>query len=147
MPLRICSRFRQNEKKGKKRFSYGNAGPSLAILMARGRWGHGWTRLCHQRQLYPYTTVYITHPWGGLPSSIAREPKGCQHRTIHREARREMFASPTLFAPTLLRLGRYRAWKIRPWGGVMHRQSYTVGRAKLVLAMSPYFTVFLGVTI
>lgn len=24
--------------------------------------------------------VYITHLWGGFPSSISRQPRGCQHR-------------------------------------------------------------------
>ena len=67
MPLRICSRFRQNEKKGKKRFSYGNAGPSLAILMARGRWGHG----CATSVNHTRIRRCISHTLGGLPSSIA----------------------------------------------------------------------------
>ena len=30
----------------------------------------------------PYTTVYITHPWGGFPSSIGRQPRERQYRTI-----------------------------------------------------------------
>ena len=31
----------------------------------------------------PYTTVSVTHPWGDLTSSIACQPRGCQHRTIY----------------------------------------------------------------
>ena len=26
-------------------------------------------------------TVYTTHPWSGFPSTIARQPRGCQYRT------------------------------------------------------------------
>ena len=29
------------------------------------------------------TAVYITPLWGGLLRSIARQPRGCQHRMIH----------------------------------------------------------------
>ena len=33
----------------------------------------------------PYATVYYTTPppWGDFPCPIARQPRGCQHRTIH----------------------------------------------------------------
>ena len=30
----------------------------------------------------PCMTVYITHPWGGFPRSIARQLRGCRYRTI-----------------------------------------------------------------
>ena len=47
----------------------------------------------------PHTTVYITHPWGDFPSSIARQPRGChQDRTIRlRDALGKMFPTPDLF--------------------------------------------------
>ena len=36
--------------------------------------------------------VYVTHPFGGFPSSIAREPRGPQYRAIRfRKALDEMF--------------------------------------------------------
>ena len=44
------------------------------------------------------TTVYITPSRGGLPSSIARHPRGCQYRTTRlRKAPGETFPPPTIF--------------------------------------------------
>ena len=41
---------------------------------------------------YPYATVYLTPPWCGFSSSIARQPRGCQYRTLRlRKALGEMF--------------------------------------------------------
>ena len=55
---------------------------------------------------------YITPPWGGLPSSIARQPRGCQYRTTRlRKALDEMFTTPTLSAPTL-----FQPWEISTIG-------------------------------
>ena len=52
-----------------------------------------------------HTTVYITHPWGGFPRSIARQPRGCLHRTTRlRKALGKMFPTPIFFAPTLFQL-------------------------------------------
>ena len=65
------------------------------------------------------TTVYMTPPCGGFPSSIARRPRGCQYRTTRRlrKAPDEMFTTPTFSAPTLFQLlSRYRAWEIGPRG-------------------------------
>ena len=43
------------------------------------------------RRLNIYDGAYHT-PWGGVPSSIARQPRGCQYRTIRlRKALGEMF--------------------------------------------------------
>ena len=72
----------------------------------------------------PHTTVYITHPWGDFPSSIARQPRGChQDRTIRlRDALGEMFATPTFQAPTLFELSGYRAGKIGPGRCDIHRR-------------------------
>ena len=43
-----------------------------------------------------YCVQYITPPWGGFPSSIARQPRGCQYRTIRLwKALSEMFPTPT----------------------------------------------------
>ena len=39
---------------------------------------HGITRTLH----VPYRTVYVTHSWSGVPSSIPRQPRGCQCRLI-----------------------------------------------------------------
>ena len=65
--------------------------------------------------LLPYTTVYITHPWGGFPSTIARQPRGCQDRTIRlRKSLRATLPTQALSAPTLITLWRYRPWKNRP---------------------------------
>ena len=66
------------------------------------------------------TTVYdgvchiITPSSGDFPSSIARQPRGCEDRTIRlRKALGEMFPAPTFLAPTLLsQLWRYRAGKL-----------------------------------
>ena len=59
--------------------------------------------------------MYITPHWGGFASSIARQPRGCQYRTIRlRKALGQMFPTPTFLAPTLFQLWRYRAWKIGP---------------------------------
>ena len=44
---------------------------------------------------YPYKTVHISHPGGGLPSSIARQARGSQYRTIDlRKALGEIFPRP-----------------------------------------------------
>ena len=70
---------------------------------------------------YPWRTVYITHSWGGFPSSTARQRRGCQYRTTRlRKALHEMCTTPTFSAPTLLQLWRYRAWKIGPGGCDIH---------------------------
>ena len=46
--------------------------------------------------------VYHPPPWGGFPRSIARQPTGCQYRTIRLpKALDEMFLTPTFLAPTL----------------------------------------------
>ena len=60
--------------------------------------------------------VYHTlHAWGVFPSSIARQARGCQYRTIClRKALSEMLPTPTVSAPMLVLLRRYRAWKIGP---------------------------------
>ena len=64
------------------------------------------------------TTVYMTPPCGGFPSSIARRPRGCQYRTIRlRKALGERFPTSTfLHAPAPFQLFRYRGWKIGPGG-------------------------------
>ena len=65
----------------------------------------------------PYRTVYITPPWDGFPSSTARQPRGCQYRTIRlrqKKALGDTFPKPTSLAPTLIRLWRYRPWTIDP---------------------------------
>ena len=65
---------------------------------------------------YLYTTK-TTHPWDSFSSSIARQPRGCQYRTIRlRKALGEMFPTPTFLAPALFQLWRYRPWKIGPGG-------------------------------
>ena len=58
-----------------------------------------------------YDGVYHTRLWGGFPRSIARQPSGCQYRTIRfRKALDEMCSPPTCFAPVALsRLRKYRA--------------------------------------
>ena len=67
---------------------------------------------------------YITPPWGGLPSSIARRPRGCQHRTIRvREALGEMVPKPTFLVPRLFQLWTHRAWNISPEGCDVHRRT------------------------
>ena len=59
-----------------------------------------------------YDGVHHT-PWGGFPTSIARQPRGCQYRTMRlRKALGEMFPTPTISAPARFQLWRYRAWKI-----------------------------------
>ena len=46
----------------------------------------------------PHTTVYITSPWGGFRRSIARKPRGSQHRTIRLpKALAEMVPTPTFW--------------------------------------------------
>ena len=69
-------------------------------------------------------------PWGGFPSSISRQPRECQSRTVRlRKALGEMIPTRAFLAPALFQLRwRYRAWKIGPGGaGVM----YTVVRGIL----------------
>ena len=71
----------------------------------------------------PYTTAYITHPWGGFSCSMAWRPLGCQHRTIYlRKALGEMFPTPTFLASTLLQLWRHQPWKIDPGVCDIHRR-------------------------
>ena len=72
------------------------------------------------------TTVHITPLWGGFPSSMSRQPRGCRYQTIRvRKTLGEMFPTPTFLAPELLQLWRYRAWKIGPGGaGVIYTVVY-----------------------
>ena len=73
--------------------------------------------------LVTYTTLYITHPWGGFRSSIARQPRGCRYRTTRlTKALDEMFTTPAFSAQALFQLWRYRAWKIGPGGCDIHRR-------------------------
>ena len=66
----------------------------------------------------PGTTVYVTHPSGGFPSSIARQPRRCQYRMIRlRSGLGEMFPTPTLF-----QLWRYRPRRIGPEGCDVQRR-------------------------
>ena len=45
----------------------------------------------------------ITPLWGGFPSSITRQPRGCQYRTTCvRKARGEMFAKPSFLVSKLI---------------------------------------------
>ena len=68
------------------------------------------------RRLAVYDGI-ITLPWGGFPRSIARQPRGCQYRTIRlRKGFLEMFPIPTFLVPPLFQLPRYRAWKIGSGG-------------------------------
>ena len=57
-------------------------------------------RLGHElRAIIPYTTVCITRLWGGFISSIARQPRGYQHRTTgFWKAVGEMFPTLTFLA-------------------------------------------------
>ena len=74
--------------------------------------------------LLPYTTEYSTHLWGGFPSSIARQPRGCQYPTIRlRKALWDMFPTPTFLAPILSQLWRYIAWEIGPGVCDIHRRN------------------------
>ena len=77
---------------------------------------------------------YITPPWGGLPSSIARQPRGCQYRTMRlREAPGEMFPMLTFSASALFRPWRYRAWKVGPEGCDIRRRIWQAIVDKTVL--------------
>ena len=69
---------------------------------------------------YPYTgtTLCITPPWSGVSSSIARQPRGSQYRTIRfRKALGETFVMPTSFGtgtiPTAVEISTV---EIRPRG-------------------------------
>ena len=61
-----------------------------------------------------YTTVHVTPPWGGFPSSISRQPRGRQYRKIRlRKTLGKMLPTATSLARTLLQLlWNYRARKI-----------------------------------
>ena len=74
----------------------------------------------------PNTTAYITPLWDRFPSSIARQPRGCQYRTNRlRKALGEMLPTPTFWhrhycSPTVEMSGL----KNRPTGGVMYTVVY-----------------------
>ena len=81
----------------------------------------------------PYrTTVYITPPWSGFPSSIAGQPRGCQrqYRTIRsRGALGEMLTNADLFGtdtiPTVC--GDIDHGQLaQPWACDILRSMYTV---------------------
>ena len=80
--------------------------------------------------------VYITHLYCGFPSSITRQPRECQYRTIRlRKALGKMFPNAdVLGAPALFQLSRYRAWKVRPGG-----MAYTVGYGRHWRCRNSYF--------
>ena len=51
-------------------------------------------------------------------SSISRQPRGRQHRTVRRQkALGETLPRPTFSAPKLFQLSRYRPWKVGSGGG------------------------------
>ena len=82
--------------------------------------------------------VYITPPWGGFPSSIARQPRGYQYLTLRlrKDLLGEMLPTPTFLAPAPLQLWRCRPWKIGPGGaGVI----YTVRRTWCTLRIGRNF--------
>ena len=86
--------------------------------------------------------------WGGFPSSIARQPRGCQHGTISiRKALGETFPTPTFLtpalfqpwilsarcfqrraclAPVLFQPWKYQSRKVGPVGCDIRRSIYTV---------------------
>ena len=49
-----------------------------------------------------YDGVYHNPPWSAFPSPIARQPRGCQYRTMRfRQGLGEMFPTPTVLADTI----------------------------------------------
>ena len=73
--------------------------------------------------IVPYTsntTVHTIPPWGRLPSSIARQPRGYQYRNdTSLESSPRYFSNADISAPALFQLWRCRPCKIGP-GGVIH---------------------------
>ena len=65
----------------------------------------------------PYTTVYITLPWGGGSSATARRPRGCQYQTMRlRKALGDMIPNAVLFgADTIPTVEIYRLVPGRTW--------------------------------
>ena len=62
--------------------------------------------------------VYHTPLGRFFPNSTARQPRGCQYRTMRlRKALGEMLPTLTFLAPAIFQLSRYRARNIRPGGG------------------------------
>ena len=72
----------------------------------------------------------MTPPWCGFPSSIARQPRGCQYRTRHlRKALAELF--PTVEISTMANQPRGVCCTHK------HRSSYTAGAPSIVAAVNP----------
>ena len=66
-----------------------------------------------RKHYLPYSTVYITHPWSGFPSSIARQPRGRQYQTIH--LREKVLARCFERQAFRHRHSFQLMWKCRPW--------------------------------
>ena len=69
----------------------------------------------------------ITPAWGGIPSSIARQPRRYQHRTIHTSSEsspRDLSNADLVGTDTTptTQLWRYRPWKIGPGRFDTHRR-------------------------
>ena len=89
---------------------------------------------CNGGTTVPYTTAYITHPWGGFPSSMARQPRGFPYRNINlQKALGETFPTPSFWAPTVFQVWRYRPRKTDPGEGV----TYTVVYGRTVPQLCP----------
>ena len=88
----------------------------------------------------PYTTVLVTTPWGSFPSSIARQPRGCQYRNEIRlrKALGEMIPTPTFFSTDLRPTVEISSLENRP-RGVWYTPSYTVVRASIGIATGTTF--------
>ena len=118
-----CSLSNPSGLGGKKRRKH------VTITALATRSGPG----CHAKQRYDAFVVglrqgvtrlrrCISHPWCGFPSSIARQPRGYYYRTIRlQRPLGEVFTTPTLLAPALLQLWKYRPRKIGPG----YTRSYT----------------------
>ena len=85
-------------------------------------------------------------PGAGFPSSIARQPRGCQFRTVRlRKALGEVFLSPTFLASTLSQLWRYRAWKIGPGVCDVHRRVLYIHTALVERSTAYYVTGLMAI--
>ena len=77
-------------------------------------------------------SVRITSPWGVFPSSIARQPSGCQYQTNRRSEksyRRDFFQRRLFMGPTLFQLqycGDTENGKSAQWACDIYTPSHTV---------------------
>ena len=103
-------------------------GPATNYSGVKHYLGNTWNANLEQPWAYLIRRcICITSPWGGFPSSIARQPTGCQYRTTRAGPANKRTMLPKALAPPFLRFYELglENWKPWPWHNIEHSQKKT----------------------